>query len=54
MEYDRFSSTAPAIALSVGDMAPAFELRQTFDRSVSRIPGRPIVVAFYVFDFGDF
>ncbi len=54
MEYDRFSSAAQAIALSVGDVAPAFDLRQTFDRSVSRTPGRPIVVAFYVFDFGDF
>jgi peroxiredoxin len=54
MEHDRFSSTASANALSVGDVAPAFELRQTFVRSISRTPGKPIVVAFYVFDFGDF
>ena len=54
MKHDRFSSAASANALSVGDPAPAFELRQTFERSVSRTPGTPIVVAFYVFDFGDF
>ncbi len=40
--------------LQVGDLAPAFELRQTFDRTVSRTLGKPIVVVFYVFDFGDY
>lgn len=54
MEHDRFSSTSRATAMAVGGMAPAFTLRQTFDRSVSRTPGMPMVVAFYVFDFGDF
>ena len=39
-------------ALTVGDQAPAFELRQTFERSYSRPVDRPLVLAFYVLDFG--
>ncbi len=54
MEHDRFSSAASTGSLSVGARAPEFELRQTFNRSVSRTPGKPIVIAFYVFDFGDY
>ena len=44
----------PSTTLAVGDRAPDFELRQTFERSYSRPPGRPLVLAFYVFDFGAF
>lgn len=39
----------------VGDRAPAFVLRRTFDESVGLadlIEHGPVVLAFYVFDFG--
>jgi len=41
---------------SVGDVAPEFTLRRSFDESItlSDLRGRgPVVVAFYVFDFGN-
>ena len=41
-------------ALAVGDRAPDFELRHTFEQSYSPPLGRPFVLAFYVFDFGAF
>jgi len=39
-----------------GDPAPAFSLRRTFEQDVALadlLEGGPVVVAFYVFDFGD-
>jgi len=40
----------------VGDPAPAFRLRRTFEEKVSLDDllegGRPLLLAFYVFDFG--
>lgn len=43
------------MALQVGDAAPDFTLRRTFDESVQlsqlRAAG-PVVVHFYVFDYG--
>lgn len=42
--------------LSVGDKAPDFTLRRTFDESVSlssSLSQGPLVIAFYVFDFGN-
>jgi peroxiredoxin len=40
----------------VGDRAPSFELRKTFEEKVSLdglLEGhRPLLLAFYVFDFG--
>jgi hypothetical protein len=40
----------------VGDAAPPFRLRKTFDEKVSLddllAGGRPLLLAFYVFDFG--
>ena len=48
----------PGIArdpLAVGEAAPDFTLRRTFDDSVSLAALRrrgPVVVHFYVFDFG--
>jgi len=47
---------APAELLDVGDTAPDFTLRRTFEESVSlaELLGRgPVVLAFYVFDFGN-
>ncbi len=41
--------------LAVGDTAPDFELRRTFDERVSLAElrrGGPVVVHFYVFDYG--
>lgn len=44
------------IAPGVGDPAPSFLLRKTFDERVSLddlLEGhRPLLLAFYVFDFG--
>ncbi len=49
------ASSTPA-APGAGDRAPAFSLRRTFDEQVElaelNVRG-PVVVAFYVFDFGD-
>jgi peroxiredoxin len=42
-------------ALGVGDRAPGFTLRRTFDESVSLsdlLAKGPLLLAFYVFDFG--
>lgn len=42
-------------ALSVGDRAPSFELRRSFEESVTLtdlIAKGPLVLGFYVFDFG--
>jgi peroxiredoxin len=51
----RFSEE-PADLLDVGATAPDFTLRRTFEESVSlaELLGRgPVVLAFYVFDFGN-
>jgi len=53
MDPVRFSPSE-STPRQVGDPAPDFNLRHTFERSVSRTQGRPMVVAFYVFDFGAF
>ncbi len=53
MEHNR-SSPATSNPMSVGDVAPGFELRWTFGKTVTRKLGKPMVVAFYVFDFGAF
>ena len=42
-------------AVDVGDRAPDFTLRHTFEESVGlgeRLAQGPVVLAFYVFDFG--
>jgi peroxiredoxin len=42
-------------AVDVGDRAPAFRLRHTFDDDVDlaeRLQHGPVVLHFYVFDFG--
>lgn len=52
--YRRFNPE-PASGPGVGDVAPGFELRWTFDEGVSlgHLLGRgPVVLVFYVFDFG--
>lgn len=41
--------------MQVGDIAPGFELRKTFDETVvlaDLVQAGPLVLAFYVFDFG--
>ena len=45
-----------SIPLTVGMPAPGFELRNTFTESVALdnlLEKGPVVVVFYVFDFGD-
>lgn len=40
---------------AIGDRAPGFTLRHTFDREVdlqTTCKAGPVVLAFYVFDFG--
>lgn len=47
------SSTGP---IAVGSHAPDFELRHTFEESIrlsEMLEKGPVVVLFYVFDFGD-
>jgi len=46
-----YQGTCPAI----GDRAPDFTLRHTFDRDVNLqavLEAGPVLLAFYVFDFG--
>ena len=53
----RFTTPPRSEPLAVGHAAPDFELRQNFETSVrlSELLARgPVVLAFYVFDFGDF
>ncbi len=49
-------SMTDGIAPGVGDRAPSFTLRKTFDERVSLEQlldgGHPLLLAFYVFDFG--
>ena len=43
--------------VGVGERAPAFRLRHTFERSVDlaeTLERGPLVLAFYVFDFGGY
>ena len=49
------SMPGPSSPVAVGDPAPDFTLRHTFDADVALagLLGRgPVVVVFYVFDFG--
>jgi hypothetical protein len=49
-------AATPSEPLDVGDRAPHFTLRRTFQESVDLddlLEHGPVVVAFYVFDFGD-
>ena len=49
---DQMASTA----LPIGSKAPSFSLRRTFEETVSLddlLRRGPVVVAFYVFDFGN-
>jgi peroxiredoxin len=46
---------APSAGPGVGDLAPDFALRHTFTERVrlaDRLMRGPVVLAFYVFDFG--
>ena len=48
--------TNPSPPAGPGDPAPTFSLRRTFEENVDLaelLKTGPVVVAFYVFDFGD-
>lgn len=48
--------TASTAAPGPGDPAPGFSLRRTFEETVdlaTRLARGPVVLAFYVFDFGN-
>ncbi len=52
-----FSEAGANEALDVGDAAPDFTLRRTFEESVSLgdlLAHGPVVLVFYVFDYGEF
>jgi peroxiredoxin len=52
-----FSEAGANEALDVGNAAPDFTLRRTFDESVSLgdlLAHGPVVLVFYVFDYGEF
>ena len=52
-----FSEAGATEALDVGDAAPDFTLRRTFDESVNLadlLAHGPVVLVFYVFDYGQF
>ena len=45
-----------AAKVATGDRAPEFTLRHTFEQDVSlraMLDAGPVLLAFYVFDFGD-
>lgn len=51
----QFDGAGATNALEVGDTAPDFTLRRTFEESVSLadlLTRGPVVLVFYVFDFG--
>lgn len=52
-----FSNAGATEALDVGDAAPDFTLRRTFDESVNLgdlLARGPVVLVFYVFDYGEY
>lgn len=52
-----FSGAGATEAPDVGDAAPDFTLRRTFDESVNLgdlLARGPVVLVFYVFDYGEF
>lgn len=54
--HRRMATGEGSTPLRVGDQAPVFELRRTFDESVSLdelVSRGPVLIAFYVFDFGN-
>jgi peroxiredoxin len=53
---DRLVMAGSATPVRPGDRAPSFSLRRTFEEDVELtelVERGPVVIAFYVFDFGD-
>jgi hypothetical protein len=53
----RFETATRPVPLAVGEHAPDFRLRHTFPTTVSlseTLAGGPVLLAFYVFDFGHY
>ena len=53
----RFDSESRSAPLRVGERAPDFALRRTFGETVAlsdRLAVGPVVLVFYVFDFGHY
>jgi peroxiredoxin len=49
--------TEPGPAVEVGERAPGFRLRHTFEQSIDlaeTLERGPVVLVFYVFDFGGY
>lgn len=54
---DRFDAMVRPAPLQVADRAPDFRLRHTFGETVAlsdRLAAGPVVLVFYVFDFGHY
>ncbi|HEY6634881.1 MAG TPA: hypothetical protein VI141_04625 [Acidimicrobiia bacterium] len=55
--HRRLADGAGSSPLAVGDLAPDFELRRTFEESVrlsDYLTRGPVLLVFYVFDFGHY
>jgi peroxiredoxin len=55
MSFSPHGLSAAGPRIDVGDPAPAFRLRRTFEESVGLddlTTGGPVLLLFYVFDFG--
>lgn len=55
--HRRLADGAGSSPLAVGDLAPDFELRWTFEKSVrlsEYLARGPVLLVFYVFDFGHY
>lgn len=56
LSTEGYAISPHAPVIDVGDQAPGFTLRHTFDRDVGlheRLAQGPVVLCFYVFDFGN-
>jgi peroxiredoxin len=54
---ERFTGVRRTTPLGPGDRAPSFALRRTFEETVDLddlLGSGPVLLAFYVFDFGHF
>jgi peroxiredoxin len=57
VEMGRFDAMPRSAPISVGDRAPDLSLRRTFGETVAlsdRLAVGPVVLVFYVFDFGHY
>jgi hypothetical protein len=57
VQMPRFETTPRSTPVQAGERAPDFRLRHTFTSTASlseRLAAGPVLLAFYVFDFGHY